>query len=468
MRSFAALALGLWLAGGASARAAEPAAPGKVPVKLTLPQLLKKARGNAQLEAADHAIAAAEAQWREAVRAWIPQFSFQAVLAPSPDIKCFGLPNAAGVAQRDTTNCVSTTNPNPSLDAVGFGVFGRVEVSGGMPLYTFGKLAAAKALATQGVYAAHRKADQTRADLELNVKKAYFGAKVTREVLATIAEGRERLTEAITKIEKDLDKDDSDVSETDLLRLRSAAATVDSRALEADKGSELALAALDTLAGTAGTDVDDGPLLPVRVAKKSTDRWIELARGQRPESRLLDIAMTAKKQQLELEIARYYPDLALVGTLTYAYAGTADDPKNAFYSDPFNTFGFGVALALKGTLDYHMKVPRVDKLRAELAELDANRRAAQGGIALEVRKALADVREAERRLPILEKGKKAARSWLVAVTQNFSVGLAQAKDFNDALIAYFEAELRTLQAVYDFNVAVAGLGRATGTDPAAP
>ena len=110
----------------------------------------------------------------------------------------------------------------------------------------------------------------------------------------------------------------------------------------------------------------------------------------------------------------------------------------------------------------------MDKLRAELAELEANRRAAQGGLALEVRKAIADVREAERRLPILQKGKKAARSWLVAVTQSFSVGLAQAKDFNDALIAYFEAELRTLQAIYDFNVAVAQLGRATGTDPATP
>ena len=458
-----ALALGLLLAAGPRALAREAGDDRAPALRLTLGQLLERARKHAQLEAADHAIAAAEAQWREAVRAWIPQFEYQAVLAPSPDIRCF---NLAG--QRDTANCVSTSNPNPSIDAIGLGIFGRVEVKGGMPLYTFGKLAAARELATQGVYAAHRKADQTRADLELSVRKAYFGAKVTREVLATIAEGRERLTDAIARIEKDLDKDDSDVSETDLLRLRSAASTVDSRALEADKGRELARAALDTLAGTAGADVDDGPILPAPIAKKSTERWIELARLQRPESRLLDVAMAAKRQQLELEIARYYPDLALVGTLTYAYAGTADDPKNAFYADPFNTFGFGVALALKGTLDYHMKLPRVDRLRAELAELEANRRAAQGGIALEVRKALADVREAERRLPILERGKKAARSWLVAVTQSFSVGLAQARDFNDALVAYFEAELRTLQAVYDFNVAVAQLGRATGADPASP
>jgi outer membrane protein TolC len=436
---------------------------GNRPIKLTLPQLLERARKNPQLEAAAHAVTAAEAQWREAVRAWIPQFEVQGVLSASPDIRCMN-----GMGQPDVKNCVQTTNVDASLSAIGAGVFGRIELKGGMPLYTFGKLDAVKALATAGVHAARYKTDLTRAELELNVKKAYFGAKVAREILQTVAEGRSRLTEAIDKLEADFDKGEGDASQIDVLRLKAAAAQVDARTLEAEKGLELARAALVILAGDAeGTplDVDDAPIEPIELPARTDARYLELARTDRVESRLLGVAVAAKKQQLELEIARYYPDLALVGTATYAKATTSDDPQNAFYNDPYNGYGFGVALAIKGTLDYHMKVPRVDKLRAELAELEAHRRAAQGGISLEARKALADLREAQKRLPILQRGKRASRSWLIAITQNFSIGLAEAKDFSDALLAYFEAELRTLQAIYDHDIAVAQLARVTGTDP---
>jgi outer membrane protein TolC len=48
------------------------------------------------------------------------------------------------------------------------------------------------------------------------------------------------------------------------------------------------------------------------------------------------------------------------------------------------------------------------------------------------------------------------------VAQNFALGLAEARDLTDALVAFFNMRYRYLQAVFDYNVAVAALTRATG------
>ena len=86
-----------------------------------------------------------------------------------------------------------------------------------------------------------------------------------------------------------------------------------------------------------------------------------------------------------------------------------------------------------------------------------------GGIALEVRKAHSEVTEAAARVEVVHKGEKAGKAWITAVSQNFAIGIAETRDFSDALTNFFAMRARYLQAVFDLNVAVATLERATGT-----
>jgi outer membrane protein TolC len=44
------------------------------------------------------------------------------------------------------------------------------------------------------------------------------------------------------------------------------------------------------------------------------------------------------------------------------------------------------------------------------------------------------------------------------------VGLAETKDFSDALLAFFQSRMRHLQGLYDYNIAVASLTRVAGVD----
>ena len=86
-----------------------------------------------------------------------------------------------------------------------------------------------------------------------------------------------------------------------------------------------------------------------------------------------------------------------------------------------------------------------------------------GGILLEVRKTFTEATEAANRVTAMEKGEKAGKAWISAVAQNFAVGLAEARDLSDALVAFFGMRTRYLQAVFDLHVARSALTRAVGS-----
>ena len=444
------------VAGAGGSRAAEAK-------KLTLEQLLDAARSaNPGLQAAAAATSAVEAQASEARRNWLPSGDVLSIVAPSPNVKCFdtmGNPN--------TDQCVRTQNPEASLSNISWtSVFTRTEVKLIQPVWDFGKISAGVQAGEAGAAALREKQAGTRADIEMNVRRAYWGLKAAREALGTLDEGSGYLDEAQSKVEKDLAEGKGNFTVTDKLRLRTARADIEARKLEARKLADVALYGLRALLGPdapADIDVDDDPFEPVEVKSRPVGYYEDQARWNRPEVRALNYAVKAKRALADLERRREYPDLVLIGTASFAYAGAVDDPHNAFMNHYFNSSAAGVAAALRMQLDLGPKLARADRVRAEADEMDYRRADGMAGIMFEVRRAYADVSEAAGKVAALEKGAKAGKAWISAVAQNLAVGLGEARDFTDALGQFFVMRLRYLQAVADLNLATAALTRATGT-----
>jgi outer membrane protein TolC len=286
-------------------------------------------------------------------------------------------------------------------------------------------------------------------------------------MLSMLDEGLEYLNDAQKKIDEELAEGTGNASVTDRLRLRTMRSDIEARALEARRGADLAKAGLRTLIGPgapADLEVDDAPLETQAVPARELVAYNDLARVYRPEVKALDRMVAAKRALADLEWRRQYPDLVLVGTATYAYASSIDHPQNAFANNPFNTSGVGIAAALRMPLDLFVKNAHAHRLSAEAREAELRRNDALGGIGFEVEKAYTEMREAEQRLKTVQKGEKAARQWIAAIMQNISVGLAETKDFSDALLAFFQARVRCLQGLYDHNIAVASLTRVSGVD----
>jgi outer membrane protein TolC len=425
---------------------------------MTLPELVFMARSNPGIDAAQQALSAFEAQLAEARRAWIPQGTVDVLEAPAPEVHCV---DANG--NRDP-NCPLTDVTNTNQFKVG-GAFTRIELKVGMPLYTFGKLYAARQAAAAGVDAGRAQLDAARLQVVTDVTRAYQGVKVAREILHTIAEGRDYLDKAMKKIEEDIESSRGEATETDRLRLKVLTAEVDARTLEAQSLARLGLAALRVLVPDApgDLDVDDAPLVAVDKEPRPLSYYVELARLGRPEIRLVDAGLAARRAAEDVERARIYPDLLLVGTLNWAYAPSVDDPPNFFANDPFNGFAAGIGALLRIPLDYPLKLARLDRAAAERREMEARRRQALGGIGLDIERSYAELQEARARMVVSQGGERAARAWLVATYQNLMLGLVEPKELTDALLAFFTLKLRALQAVYDVNANWTALGRAVGT-----
>jgi len=285
-------------------------------------------------------------------------------------------------------------------------------------------------------------------------------------VLDMLDTGSGYVDDAQKKLDKDLENGTGTASVTDKLRMKTVRAEVDARILEAKRGQSLARDGLHILLGPqapADIDVDDDDFAPIDVKDHPVSYYEDLARYGRPEARLLDHAVKVKSALADLERRKEYPDLVLIATGAFARAQDADDPNNAFMSHYFHSTTLGVAAALRMQLDLGPRIARASRMSAEAAEMGFRRSEALGGIQLEVRKAYGEMAEAGERVKAVQKGEKAAKSWISAVAQNFAVGLAEARDLTDALLAYFNMRYRYLQAVYDYNVAVAALTRATGS-----
>jgi outer membrane protein TolC len=465
-----ARALGLALLGALLSAALPTAAVAK---KYTLNELLELARTqNPGLRAGDAATHAMQAQVLEAKRNWYPQGDLTSFVAPVPRVECEGAMQVPIVGDQNTReqSCI-TTNASPSHGALNYltnfaGAYSRTDLKLVQPIWDFGKIAAGVSAAEAGVTVTNGRQDGARADVELNVRKAYWGLKLARELRSMLEEGEGYLDGAQKKIDKQLADGSGNATVSDRLRLRTVRTEIEVRHLEAKRLEEVArsgLRALLNLDSAEDLDVDDDDFEALAVPTHPLAYYEEQARLSRPEVRTLDYAVKAKRALANLEHRKLYPDLVLIGQLSFAYAPTIDSPQNAFANNPFNGYGGGIAAAVRLPLDFGPKLARGDRTRAEAEEIEARRQEALGGVGFEVSKAFLELSEAETRLDEVRKGEKAGKAWVAAVSQNFALGLADSRDFSDALLQSFKMRTFALQAVYDLNVSTATLSRATGT-----
>ena len=143
---------------------------------------------------------------------WIPRLDVTMVGGPGPTIRC----------EPDVLNCIRTNVDTPYR--IGDQPSYRIDANLTIPLYTFGKLSNARDAADQGLAAAKAGVDANRADLGLEAARVYFGLKFAREILLMLDEGRGQVVKELERVEKELDKGKTSVSEYDRYRRTSTRA----------------------------------------------------------------------------------------------------------------------------------------------------------------------------------------------------------------------------------------------------
>ena len=408
--------------------------------RLTLEQVMAKALASPKVQMAQGDRAIAEARIDEARAAILPRVKGTAFATLSPEIKC------------ENADCTQTSPENFAWRFSG-GFFGaQLDVT--QPLYTFGKATHGKNAARAGLEAQKALVDEAAGDVAVDAARAYWGVKIARELGYMLDDGIDEIGKALQQIEE---KGAADVSIQDRQRIAVLLAEARVQRAEAQMGELQALAGLRALVGIADADIDQDELEADPRTLPST-----ASGDKRPQAIAARLGAKAAEELTEMAKSGYYPDFALVGSAVVSYAQGAEDPPNVYANDPFNRQGLGLVLAMQWTLEPWSVRAKVNRARAEAHKARAQSDLAAIGASYDAQTALAEATASRTKVTAAADGEKAARAWLASVLQAQAIGTAEAKDLADAYIAWFQMRARWAQAVYQWNVAVVRLGRASG------
>ncbi len=429
--------------------AGEPSPPAAAAPRWSLAQFSDAVRSRSPFVR----IARGEHDMREADAAavfweWMPTLQLVTLMSVSP-------------VQRG--NAVS--GPGRELDAYDF--FVHFRVTGGMPLCTFGRLGgrrtsarAAAAEKWQGVRAAERES-------EYQLYRAYFGYVLARQIDSAVAEGERYLERARRRLLRQRDADADTYDQTDLLKLRTYQADVTELALSTRTGRALTAKALAALVGRPAAE---GPLpeaddiVPLALAPRPAADYVRAALVSQPAVLAAEARLAAARGRVREHRGALVPELFLGGWFQIGHSAASDLQPSPFAHDSVNGWFGGLGVGLRMTLDIPEKVARLRAAAAEVAREEWSVAATRRQAGADVERRAETVASLRRELPVHHAAMKAARAWVMARVDTFDAGLETFDEVLDALVEFYGRQLANLQAIYDFNVAVAALSRAVGCD----
>ncbi len=422
-------------------------------LRLSLEDCLRYAlRNNRKIQSGDYALSAAEAQEREAHALVDPVFEYEYRTAPVPN---------------DATRAVQTFFQGEWAWAQ------QIKLGMAVPIYSFGKLSTAAELAGKGIAAARERRVVDEVQVTSRVRQMYYGIQMAEEMAALLTDAVDRLSSEIKKSEgQDLDPDlkaSEKYSPIDKLRMKVYRAELEKRLTEVRVKEELAINALKMQMGlpmTANVRPNSG-VSPLGIKLEDYDQYVKKMTHTRPEVKLADIGVEAKRLEFSMTKKQMLPDLGF-GAF-FEIGRTVGTVKNVQttndYIDPFNYARAGIGIRLQGKLDIHSSLAKMDRSESELYKASLERDMAKEGMALEVKEAYLRVKQAMEQVNRSEETKKLARQMIFLSKSNLDLGVGEKSEYVDALQVMLLSRTQYLEAVFNYNAAVVQLDEKIGYVP---
>jgi len=357
---------------------------------------------------------------------------------------------------------IESTSSNRSLR--GLGPFWRTDVEVIQPIFTWGRLDAARDAATAGVKAREIQVTDKMAELRVRIAQLFWGETLARKLLSIAADVEKSLADVDKRLEGLLKSGDESVKPADKYRLDVYKATLRKRKAEAEKGVEMAHGGLAATIGMspAGVTLREVPI-PVEPGDlPDVGRAVEQAERERPDLKALDQAIAARDGEVRAANAAMLPQFFVAGTFGWAYAPNRTPQFNPWVQDTFNHVGGGVALGFRQDLALPLLLTQARKARAQREMLQRQRNGLARLVAQQVEAAVAEVREARERLAAAMSALSSGRSWFRSAGLDFEAGVGEPKDVLEAYAGYIELQVDQQRAAYDLIVTRAKLDQVTG------
>ncbi len=238
---------------------------------------------------------------------------------------------------------------------------------------------------------------------------------------------------------------------SDLLEAQVFLARQEKELASAEHAREVALSALNLVLGmpleSRWQIREDLP--PVPGEPGGLERWLNLARKNRPDLRLQEHRLRLAELRLKEARYRFLPSLNLKGV----YEHNAEDPFGGVSGEAY-TFLAELRFNLFRGLRDRAGVARA---RAELLSAEENLRHYQREVEHQVREAYSRLLTARKEVKVTEKAVAQAEEGLRLIRKRYEAGLALLVELQEAETALKRARLLHLEALYGLRLAYARL-----------
>lgn len=333
------------------------------------------------------------------------------------------------------------------------------------PLYTFGKIDRREEATDAAHDAAKARVEMKAADIALEAAKLYEAHLFARSALLFLEDSESFAQRSLEETEFRLQEGDPEIKVQDQLRLKTAVSLAKVGQAQARAAARQSLEGLRAyLLIPSSTEIIPAEdfIEPISSAPGPLERLVQQALEERPEIQALEHGIVAFHRLADAESAAYFPDIFLMGLISAAYTPGRDWVTSRFILDPMGHFLPMALLGARWTVQWDSAGRRADEVRAQAFRLTALLAWAKAGLPAEVNKAYQDAVHRRTALEELEEALPLTKQWTVRASADYGAGLGTSREITDAAEAYVRVKLSVLDAVYNLNVALAELAKATG------
>jgi len=326
------------------------------------------------------------------------------------------------------------------------------------PIYTGGRADALERAARAEREATGQDLAAARADLRLEIARAFWALVTARETEEVLARAVGSMDAHVRDLRSMLDQ--GLIPPNDLLSTEAQRSRQQVLAIQAANARGIAEADLRRLLGMESS----GPIEPAAVldvsaaADRDVARLIADARAQRPERRALEDRLNGARAQIDAAASGRRPQIAVTGGYDYARPNPHIFPRVDEWNDSWDASVSATWSLWDG-----------GRVKAERAEATATARAAEARVGdfdrqltFEVQQRLLEVQSSRAEIVAAADGVRSAAEARRVVNERFAAGVATATDVLDAETALLQAELDRTRSLASARLADARLDRAIG------
>ena len=346
-------------------------------------------------------------------------------------------------------------------DPEDWGIAIRTKVEFVLPIYTFGKIYAAKHAAEAQIEL--RKAESEIADLKIKKEAAtiYWSWVMAQSYLDVMEPAIKEIDKVEEKLRDMLYEEKEGVTQKDLNKLLIEKEKIqylyDRLLLQIDTLKSLITAILGENWAFADKEMTKQDF------SKEIPELVDFMKQNSPYSLYMQKGLYIYEKLYRLEVRRTLPNFGMIGSYSFRYTSSVDEKNNPEPNSPYNGYDGEIGIGFSFDLNIMEQVRKIQKAKAEWNYMKAKAFFAEQNVSLQIRQKYNDLKALDSHITHLKAIRKTTKGMMTTEYANYESGMTtDTKDLIDAVKAFFENEQEYIKAIYDYNMKIEDIVEFTG------